>query len=296
MTRWTVDSPTALEFDDVTALNVRLVGGTVAVLASDERPSLVLSELSGRPILVSHDDGVLTVTYDSLPWDGLLAFLKPPKDSVAVTITVPADCPIQFGVLSASAVVSGLRAGASVKNMSGDITLDGVTGDVDAETMSGELAACEFDGSIRVKSMSGRVTVAGGRIDSLAASTMSGQVTADVSLSDAGRIDLSTMSGDVTLRLPADSDARVQLKSTTGAVRTEFDSLRTVKAPVSHTVSGNVGAGTGHVSVTTMSGGVTLLRRAAVDTRGDGPPYHPGDTRGDGPPYPPVAGMENKTR
>jgi len=264
MTRWTVDSPTALEFDDVTALNVRLVGGTVAVLASDERPSLVLSELSGRPILVSHDDGVLTVTYDSLPWDGLLAFLKPPKDSVAVTITVPADCPIQFGVLSASAVVSGLRAGASVKNMSGDITLDGVTGDVDAETMSGELAACEFDGSIRVKSMSGRVTVAGGRIDSLAASTMSGQVTADVSLSDAGRIDLSTMSGDVTLRLPADSDARVQLKSTTGAVRTEFDSLRTVKAPVSHTVSGNVGAGTGHVSVTTMSGAVTLLRRAPV--------------------------------
>jgi len=86
----------------------------------------------------------------------------------------------------------------------------------------------------------------------------------DVSLSDAGRIDLSTMSGDVTLRLPADSDARVQLKSTTGAVRTEFDSLRTVKAPVSHTVSGNVGAGTGHVSVTTMSGAVTLLRRAPV--------------------------------
>ena len=40
MTRWTVDAPTALEFDDVTELNVRLIAGTVAVLASDDRPSL----------------------------------------------------------------------------------------------------------------------------------------------------------------------------------------------------------------------------------------------------------------
>ena len=38
MTHWTVDAPTALEFDDVTELNVRLIGGTVAVLASDDRP------------------------------------------------------------------------------------------------------------------------------------------------------------------------------------------------------------------------------------------------------------------
>ena len=79
-----------------------------------------------------------------------------------------------------------------------------------------------------------------------------------------GTMDVSTLSGEVTLRLPADSDARVRLQSASGAVRTEFDSLRTVKAPASHTVSGNVGAGTGHVSVTTMSGAVTLLRRAPV--------------------------------
>jgi len=264
MTRWTVDAPTVLEFDDVAALNVRLIGGTVAVLASDDRPSLVISELSGRPLQVSHEAGELTVGYESLSWDGLLGFLKPRKDSAAVTITVPADCPIQLGVLSASAVVSGLRSGASVKGMSGDITLDGVTGDVDAETMSGELAACDIDGAIRVKSMSGGLTLAGGLLDSLAATTVSGQLTADVRLNPAGSIHVSTMSGDVTLRLPAESDARVRLQSTSGPVRTEFDSLRTVKAPASLTVSGNVGAGTGHVSVTTMSGAVTLLRRAPV--------------------------------
>ena len=105
---------------------------------------------------------MLTVSYESLSWEGLLGFLKPRKDSAAVTITVPADCPIQLGVLSASAVVAGLRAGAAVKGMSGDITLDGVTGDVSAETMSGEVAACDLDGAVRFKSMSGGLTLAGG--------------------------------------------------------------------------------------------------------------------------------------
>jgi hypothetical protein len=289
MTRWTVDAPTTLEFDDVTALHVRLIAGTVAVLASDDKQSspggatprtpralpgeeasvpgratLVVSELSGRPLQVSHEDGELTVSYEQLSWDGLLQFLKPRKDSAAVTLTVPAECPIQLGVLSASAIVSGLRSGASIKGMSGDITLDGVTGDVEAETMSGELAACDVDGAVHLKSMSGGLTLAGGVLDSLDATTMSGQVTADVRLNTAGGIHVSTMSGDVTLRLPADSDAEVRLQSTAGPVRTEFDSLRTFKAPASHTVRGNVGAGTGHVSVTTMSGAVTLLRRAPV--------------------------------
>lgn len=298
MTRWTVDVPTALDFDDVTELNVRLIGGTVAVLASDDprsspegasagapRAGLTVTELSGRPLQVSHENGVLTVSYESLTWEGLLGLLKPRKDSATVTITVPSECPVQLGVLSASAVVAGLHAGAAVRGMSGDITLDGVTGSVSAETLSGELAGCDLDGEIRFKSMSGGLTLAGGAVDSLMVDTMSGQVTADIALGSRGSVQVKTMSGEVTLRLPADSDANVHLHSTSGPVRTEFETLRTIKAPASHTVSGNVGAGTesGHVSVTTMSGAVTLLRGEAVNARRDAPPHPPGK------------GMESKT-
>jgi len=265
MAGWTVDAPTRLDFDDVSELHVRLVAGTVAVLASDDPPSLIVSEVSGRPLRVSHEDGTLTVSYESLTWEGLLGFLKPRRDTAEITISVPADCAIQLGVLSASAVVSGLRSGASVKGMSGDITLDGVAGDVEAETMSGELAARDLDGSVRFKSMSGALALASGCLDGLDATTMSGQVTADFALGDGGEVRVSTMSGDVTLRLPAESDAEVRLQSTSGAVRSEFDSLRKFQAPASRTVSGNVGAGTGRVSVTTMSGSVTLLRRAPVE-------------------------------
>ena len=264
MPGWIVDAPERLDFDDVTALNVRLMAGSVAVLASDDRPSMVVTELKGRPLQVSKEGGELTISYESLSWEGLLGFLNPRHDSVAVTITVPADCPIQLGVLSASAIVSGLRSGAAVKGMSGDVTLDGVTGNVEAETMSGEIAARDIDGEVRFKSMSGGLVLADGWLDRLEANTMSGQIAADVTLRAGGDVHVSTMSGDVTLRMPADSDAQVHMHSTSGAVRTEFETLRTIKAPASRAVSGNVGAGAGHVSVTTMSGAITLLRRSPV--------------------------------
>ena len=260
----TIDAPTKLAFADVTALNVRLIAGTVAVLATDDTPSVVVSELSGRPLQVTDEAGVLTVGYEALSWDGLLGFLKPRKDRTAITITVPADCPVQLGVLSASAIVSGLRCGAAVRSMSGDITLDAIAGDVDAETMSGEMAARDLDGTIRFKSMSGGLTLADCGLSSLDANTMSGQVTADATMAATGGIRVTTMSGAVTLRLPAGTDAQVTLHSASGPVRSEFETLRTVMGTGPRTVSGNVGAGTGQVSVSTMSGAVTLLRRATV--------------------------------
>jgi hypothetical protein len=261
MSSWTVDAPTSLDFDDVTALNVRLIGGTVAVLATDDRPSLVVSEVTGRPLQVGYSGGVLTISYETLTWERLLDFLKPYKDRAVVTVTVPADCPIQLGVVSAAALVTGLSAGASVKGVSGDITLDGMAGDVTANTVSGELQARDIDGAVNFASVSGELTLAGSAVSKLTAETVSGQVTADVTLAATGNVAVSTVSGEVRLRLPADSDAAVRLNSMSGKVSSEFDSLHSMKAPASRVVSGSVGAGTGHVSVSTVSGAITLLRR-----------------------------------
>jgi hypothetical protein len=261
MPHWTVDTPTSLDFDDVTALQVRLIDGTVAVLATDDRPAVVVSDISGRPLRVGYEGGTLTIGYDALTWERLLDWLKPAHDTAAVTVTVPATCPIQLGVVSASAVVCGLSSGAAVKGVSGEITLDGVAGDVAANTISGALEGRDVDGAVRFKSVSGDLTLAGGSLTRLAAENINGQIAADVILADTGAMRISTISGDVCLRLPADSDARVRLHSTSGNVRSEFDSLRPSMSPGSHTVSGNLGEGSGNVSVNSVSGAVTLLRR-----------------------------------
>ena len=261
MPSWTVDTPVDMDFDDVTELNVRLIGGTVAVLATDDRPSLTVRDINGRPLQVEHSDGRLTVSYETLTWERLLDFLKTYNDRAEVTITVPAGCPIRLGVVSASALVSGLTSGASVKGVSGDITLDGLAGDVLANTVSGELLARDLDGTVTFASVSGALTLADGTIGAMTAESVSGQVTADITLGPKGGAQVSTVSGEVTLRLPADADARVRLNSMSGRVRSEFDSLQLKKTPGQRSASGNVGAGAGQVAVTTVSGPITLLRR-----------------------------------
>jgi len=264
MPHWTVDAPASLDFDAVSALRVRLIAGSVAVMATGDRPSVVVSDISGRPLQIGHEDGTLTIAYDyeKLSWERMLDWLNPLHDTAAITVTVPADCPIQLGVVSASAVVCGLSAGASVKGVSGEITLDGVTGDVKAETVSGTLEGRDVDGAVRFKSVSGGLTLADGSLALLDAENVSGQISADVTLAGKGGMRINTISGDVTVRLPADSDAAVRLRSTGGNVRSEFDSLRAATPYWSHTVSGNVGDGSGSVSVTSVSGAVTLLRRS----------------------------------
>ena len=50
MPQWTVDAPTRLAFDDVTALRVRAIAGSVAILATSEAPALDITRISGQPL------------------------------------------------------------------------------------------------------------------------------------------------------------------------------------------------------------------------------------------------------
>ncbi|MGD0068521.1 MAG: DUF4097 family beta strand repeat-containing protein [Streptosporangiaceae bacterium] len=269
MTQWTIESPTSLDFEDVTGLKVRLFAGSVAVLATDGKPSLNVADITGDPLYVSYEDGLLTISHENLTWEGLLKWLRPGRHSATVTVTVPRKCQTQVGVVSATAIMSGISARASVKSVSGGITLDGVTGDVDANTVSGALEAQGINGKLTFKTVSGDLTLAEGWLERLDANGVSGDVTADVDLDPLGGMAVTTVSGEVTLRLPAEADARVALHSLSGDVRSEFAELRRSTAPASHSVSGNLGAGSGHVSVKTMSGRVVLLRRAERGTRPD---------------------------
>jgi hypothetical protein len=266
MRQWTIEAPTSLDFDDLSGLRVRLIGGSVAVLATDGKPCLDVANVTGDPLTVTYDDGVLTVSHENLTWEGLLKWLRPHRPSATVTVTVPRQCKTQVGVVSATAVMSGTSARASLKSVSGGITLDGVTGDVDANTVSGALEAQGINGKLNFNTVSGDLTLADGWLERLDANGVSGDVTADVDLDPLGGMQVTTVSGKVTLRLPAEADAQVNLHSISGEVRSEFAELKRSSAPASRSVRGNLGAGSGQVSVTTMSGRVVLLRRGESGT------------------------------
>jgi hypothetical protein len=281
---WTIEAPASLEFDDVTELRVRLIGGSVAVLATTGKPSLEVSSIEGDPLKVTYEDGVLTVAHENLNWEGLLKWLRPQRHAATVTMSVPRTCRAQVGVVSATAVMSGISTRASVKSVSGGITLDGVAGDVDANTVSGAVEAQGINGKLNFNTVSGDLTLAEGWLERLDVNGVSGDVTADLDLDPLGGMQVTTVSGEVMLRLPAEADARVNLHSVSGDVRSEFAELRRSSAPASRSVSGSLGAGSGQVSVTTMSGRVMLLRRAErgpQDVRADEQPDNENEMEGE---------------
>jgi Putative adhesin len=274
MPRWTIDSPTTIDLPGVAALKVRVVSGSVAILGSEDAPSLDVASLTGQPLLVTHEAGILTITYEDLQWDGLKGWLHPQRHSADVTVTVPAGCPTQVGVVNASAIVSGISASISAKSVSGDITLDGVTGNVDAKTVSGDLEARGVNGEVAFNSVSGGLTLAGGVVSRLAAKTVSGQVTADIDLRDRAGLKVTTVSGDVAVRVPASASARVDLKSTSGRVRSGFDGMSARPGRGPTVLSATIGSGSADLTVSSMTGDVTLLARdeSPVPTEPQGDP------------------------
>jgi len=260
MQRWTIEKPEQLTFDPVDELSVRVVAGRLAVLASDGPPTLEVSEVGSTPLTVTHDEGRLTVAYGDLTWEGALGWLRPGKRSSTLTLTVPKHCKVQAGVISASTVLAGFENITNVKSVTGEIVLDGVSGEISAETVSGSVESRALAGDLSFTSVSGELTVADGVPRRLRANTISGRITADLVLRPTGHVTLVSVSGAVTVRLPSGVDTDVTLRSTSGSIETAFDGLSDNGRPGVRSVSGRLGGGMASLSVTTVSGGVTLLR------------------------------------
>ncbi len=110
-------------------------------------------------------------------------------------MTVPKECPINVGVVSASAVVAGFEGRTSVKSVSGEIVLDGVSGEIHANTVSGTMESRGLVGELSFKSVSGELTVAKGTARRLRATTVSGRITADLELPPTGHVTVNSASG-----------------------------------------------------------------------------------------------------
>ncbi|GAA0471143.1 DUF4097 family beta strand repeat-containing protein [Streptomyces sp. NPDC046215] len=262
---WSLSEPRKITFEEpVTALSVRIVGGTVNVVGTDSGPArLEVSAIDGPPLVVTHASGTLTVTYEDLTWSG---FLKWPRGkwnrSATVTLTVPAATRVEVGVVDASAVVSGVSGRTDVRGVVGDTTLAGLTGAVRAETVSGRLEAQGLGGTLRFTSVSGDLTLvesAGARVE---ADSVTGDMALDLSPAvGAPALSLATVSGEIAVRLPATADVSVDASTTGGPVSCAFEELSVSTPFGARKITGRLGAGLGSLKITTVSGALALLRR-----------------------------------
>jgi hypothetical protein len=265
MSEWSVAEPRKLTFDEsVRRLHVRIVGGTVNVVGTDEGSArLEVSEIEGPPLVVTHRRGVLTVAYEDLPWRGFLRWLdrKGWRRSAVVSLAVPTGTRVEVGAVSAAAVVSGLGGPAEIKGVSGDTTLVSLAGPVRADTVSGNVEAQALTGDLRFNSVSGDLTVVEAG-SSVRADSVSGSMIVD--LHPAGGptdISLNSVSGEIAIRLPQPADAQVEANTASGMVSSAFEDLRVGGQWGAKRITGRLGAGNGRLKATTVSGSIALLRR-----------------------------------
>ncbi|MFK0139552.1 DUF4097 family beta strand repeat-containing protein [Streptomyces murinus] len=283
MSEWSVAEPQKLTFDaPVSTLQVRIAGGTVNVMGVEEGPArLEVSDIEGPPLLVTHENGTLSVGYEDLTWQGFTKFLdrKSWRRSAVVSLAVPADAKVEVGTVGAGAVISGVRGPAVVRGVTGDTALVGLSGPVQANTVSGNLEAEAVTGELRFTSVSGDLTVVEGSGPVVRADSVSGSMIVDLDPEGPTDVHLTSVSGEIAIRLPHPADAEVEANTASGRISNAFEGLRVHGQWGAHKITGRLGAGTGRLRATTVSGAIALLRRPdrASDGTTDGTAADPTD-------------------
>jgi DUF4097 and DUF4098 domain-containing protein YvlB len=228
--KWLVDSEKIIDFELVRSLKVSLIGGQVDIVGHDEPGARVeVHSVRGKELKISIDGDSLEIDHPQLSWDNFIDVFRSFGGSAKadVSIMVPRDVALKFGVVSSSALISGLTTDASISSVSGSVVVDGVTGDLQLNSVSGEIAVRNHYGKISTKTISGDIA-ATGEIFKLVADTVSGSVFLDLE-GTPDEVRVNTVSGAVTTRLAAGVPAQYKISTVGGRVQLDDSEISGVR-------------------------------------------------------------------
>ena len=263
-----------IDIESVRKLKVGLVGGQIDIIGRDE-PGMRI-EVHGvtiKDLRIEVSGDLVEIDHPQLRWDNFLEVFRNfgtsgPKAEISVV--VPRDVALNLGVVSASALVSGICTDARLNTVSGDIIVDGHAGDLLLNAVSGDSQIRELVGALSANSVSGDVA-ATGALRKATIDTVSGAMLVD-STGDIHSVGLNTVSGKATIRLDDGRPANYAVRSVSG--RVQIDGVvrsGNGTGPLTN-FAGSVGELSGSfvdVRAHSVSGDVTVLRRPAASGRVD---------------------------
>jgi hypothetical protein len=262
-----------IDIENVRKLKVGLVGGQVDVVAHDE-PGIRI-EVHGvtiKDLRIEATGDTVEIDHAQLRWDNFLEAFRNfgsggPKAEISVA--VPRGIDLNLGVVSASALISGIATDAKLNTVSGDI-IDGHTGDVSVNAVSGDVQIRALDGALSANSVSGDVA-ATGAIRKASIDTVSGAMLVD-STGRVHAVNLNTVSGDATVRIDESLPANYVVRSVSGRVTVD-GVKRSASGPTNYADSvGELSGSFVDVRANSVSGDVTVLRRAVDPVGADEAP------------------------
>ncbi len=257
---WLISSP---QTDTVPArrhVRVQLVGGEVEVTGHDsDEIVLEVLEVVGNPVEVTLEDGMLSVGYPALGWEGWVKRLTSfrSSDRCRLRLAVPRSTGVTLATATAAATVTGLQADVSLNSAAGTVYASGLTGRASARTFSGPITVDLHEGPVSIQSASGTVRVQGSTAHA-GISTGSGDV--HLRNSAAGSVvSASTLSGSVDVLLPR-TGLVLTARTVSGAVEVDGASRRTSSGPGVTSVDDRGGAEACWLTTNTVSGAVRVQR------------------------------------
>lgn len=252
-------------------MKVGLVGGQVDIVAHDDPGARIeVHNVTVKDLRIEMTGDKLEIDHPQLRWDNFLEVFRNfgsggPK--AEISIAVPRTVALTLGVVSASALVAGLRTDVKLNTVSGDIIVDGLVGDVNLNAVSGDVQVRELEGALSANSVSGDVA-ATGAVSKASIDTVSGAMLVD-STGPVQSIGLNSVSGTATIRLDRDLPANYVARSVSGRVQID-GTVRSGSGPTNYT--GSTGTLAGRfvdVRANTVSADITVLRRGVSGLRPD---------------------------
>jgi hypothetical protein len=228
--KWLVDGPKVIDLGPIRKLKVALIRGQVDIVGHDEPGTRVeVHSVSGKDLRVTVDGDTLEIDHPQLRWDNFIDVFASFRGSASadISIMVSREVALKFGVVSASALISGLHEDASISTVSGDVVIDGVAGDLSLNAVSGELAVRNHYGKIAAHTVSGDIT-ASGEILGFTSDGVSGDVFLDVKGSP-DDIRVNTISGGVTVRLETGFGAKYNVNTLSGRLQLDDAQINGVR-------------------------------------------------------------------
>jgi len=228
--KWLIDGEKIIDIDNIRKLKVGLVAGQVNIVGHDEpHVHIEVHSVKGKDLLVSVDGDTLEIDHAQWTWDNFIDVFKSFRGSARadVSIRVPRDIALKFGVVSASALISGLTEDASISTVSGEVVVDGLYGDLSLNAVSGELSVRNHYGKISAHTISGDIT-ASGELMRFTGDTVSGDVFLDITgIPDEVRV--NTVSGSITARLESGVAAQYKINTVSGRIQLDDSEIRGVR-------------------------------------------------------------------
>ncbi len=229
--KWLLDGPKVIDLTGVRTLKVALVRGQVDIVGHDEPTTRVeVHSVSGKDLRVSLDDfGLLEIDHPQLRWDNFIEVFRGFRGSARadVSVLVPRDVALRFGVVSSSGLISGLRSDATVSTVNGDVVIDGLTGNLTLNAVSGELSIQNHTGSIQAHTVNGDIT-ASGEISRFTSDGVSGDVYLDIS-GEPQVIKVNTVNGGITARLEEGNAAEYRVNTVNGRIQLDDTEITGVR-------------------------------------------------------------------